>query len=31
MRMFRGGEGGENHLWRLIEEETGVRPGNEKP
>lgn len=23
--------GGENHLWRMMEEETGVRPGNEKP
>lgn len=31
MRMFRGGEGEKNHLWRMTEEETGVWPGNEKP
>lgn len=25
MRMFRGGEGGENHLWRMIEGSTDDR------
>lgn len=32
MRLVRGGEGGEHHLWKtVVEEETRERPGKEKP